>query len=376
MAGNSASVSFTGINIDKTPPNAPTASISPAPNAAGWNKTDATVSFVSNGDTGAAQSGVASCTGPATLTQETSGTAVSGACTDNAGNTSATTSTTVKIDKTAPTATASAAPAPNANGWNNTDVVVSFTGTDALSGVASCSPPATLSGDGAGQSASGTCTDVAGNVSPPATATGINIDKTKPTIAITAPTAGPYLTSGSLTIAYSTADALSGVASASATLDGNPVSNGQVINLAAMAGTHTFVVTATDRAGNTHTASVTFAVRLAATVDIDPDTLNLKSKGNDITVYIEFPSGYSVNAIDVGSVRLKVNGVTIPAQSSPTAVGDNDKDGVPDRMVKFDRQAVIAALGSTTGSVSMEVSGQLTDGRPFVGSDTVRVINP
>jgi hypothetical protein len=33
----------------------------------------------------------------------------------------------------------SAAPAPNANGWNNSPVTVSFAGTDATSGIASCS---------------------------------------------------------------------------------------------------------------------------------------------------------------------------------------------------------------------------------------------
>lgn len=47
-----------------------------------------------------------------------------------------------------------------------------------------------------------------------------------------------------------------------------------------------------------------------------------------------------------------------------------------DRMVKFDRQAVITALAGTTGNVTVTVSGQLNDGRSFTGTDMVKVINP
>jgi len=53
---------------------------------------------------------------------------------------------------------------------------------DGLSGVTSCSPPVKLTSNGANQSASGTCTDLAGNVSAPAGVGGINIDKTEPVI--------------------------------------------------------------------------------------------------------------------------------------------------------------------------------------------------
>jgi hypothetical protein len=50
------------------------------------------------------------------------------------------------------------------------------------------------------------------------------------------------------------------------------------------------------------------APAIPATVDIDPDTLNLKSKGKWITCYIELPDGYSVEDIDIDSVTLtKIN---------------------------------------------------------------------
>lgn len=49
--------------------------------------------------------------------------------------------------------------------------------------------------------------------------------------------------------------------------------------------------------------------RVIATIDINPDTLNLKSNGEYITAYIELPNGYNVEDIDCTSIRLgkKVN---------------------------------------------------------------------
>jgi len=109
-----------------------------------------------------------------------------------------------------------------------------------------------------------------------------------------------------------------------------------------------------------------------ATVDIQPDTLNVKSKGKWVTAYIELPDGYDVADIDVSTVMLEG---TIPAEDHPTKIGDYDDDGIPDLMVKFDRQALIDYLDGTTGEVTLTVSGELNDGTSFEGSDTVTVIN-
>lgn len=105
--------------------------------------------------------------------------------------------------------------------------------------------------------------------------------------------------------------------------------------------------------------------------DIDPDTLNLKSKGKWITCYIELPEGYDVADIDVSTIKLND---TVPAEAKPTAIGDYDGDGIADLMVKFDRSAVQALLQE--GEVELTVTGELTDETPFEGSDTIRVINP
>src|SRR5206468_12576384 len=67
-----------------SPLGAPTAHLIPAPNGAGWNKADVTVSFTASGDSGGG--GVVSCTSDQHVTSETTGTVVSGSCTDVAGN--------------------------------------------------------------------------------------------------------------------------------------------------------------------------------------------------------------------------------------------------------------------------------------------------
>src|SRR5262249_62309860 len=112
---------------------------------------------------------------------ETAGTDVAGTCTDKAGNVSSQTTVTVRIDLTKPIVTGSRTPDPNANGWNNTNVTVSFVCADngtVHSGVGTNTVAgATLSSDGASQSVTntGVCEDLAGNAADSATVSGINI---------------------------------------------------------------------------------------------------------------------------------------------------------------------------------------------------------
>lgn len=101
-----------------------------------------------------------------------------------------------------------------------------------------------------------------------------------------------------------------------------------------------------------------------AIIDIDPDTLNLKSKGRWITCYIDLPNGYDVNDIDISTVMLEE---TIPAEW-----GDIQGETL---MVKFDRSEVEDML--SPGIYNLKVSGELTDGLSFEGySDEIRVIEP
>jgi len=103
-----------------------------------------------------------------------------------------------------------------------------------------------------------------------------------------------------------------------------------------------------------------------ATVEFHPETLNQKSKGKWVTVYIELPEGYDVSDIDIESVRL--NDVLSRADSSPTEIDG----GI--LMVKFDREDVINLL-EPGEKVLITIFGDLLDGQRFEGTCTIRVIN-
>jgi hypothetical protein len=101
-----------------------------------------------------------------------------------------------------------------------------------------------------------------------------------------------------------------------------------------------------------------------AVVDIDADTLNLKSKGRWITSYITLNTPYNVNDIDSNSVMLE--------DTIPIEWGDVQNDTL---MVKFDRSDVEDML--SPGTYNLKVAGELADGTSFEGySDEIRVIDP
>jgi len=85
---------------------------------------------------------------------------------------------------------------------------------------------------------------------------------------------------------------------------------------------------------------------IPATIDIDPDTLNLKSMGKWITCYIELPKGYDVTKIDVSTIMLNRQ---VRTKTHPTETGDYDNDDIADIMVKFDRSDVQNILDLKNG---------------------------
>ncbi len=115
-------------------------------------------------------------------------------------------------------------------------------------------------------------------------------------------------------------------------------------------------------------------VPVEAWVDIQPDKFNLRSRRPFVTARIELPEGYDVGDIDVETVYLSVgDSDPVPAEFSSAKVGDHH--GVPTLMVKFDREAVKGLLEPADG-VEVTVGGELTDGTPFLGTDTIRVVAP
>ncbi|HUR69999.1 MAG TPA: HYR domain-containing protein [Candidatus Thermoplasmatota archaeon] len=282
VAGNVASNTRTGISIDKTPP-ALNGARTPAANADGWVNGNVAVSWTCSD----ALSGLSSVPTNVTVTTEGANQARNATCNDRAGNVASATVAGISIDKTAPSLAGTKSPAANAAGWNNADVTVSWTCTDALSGVKTSPADATVSSEGAGQSRTGTCTDKAGNAASN-TQSNIHVDKTPPT---TTPSAsgtlgqnGWHVSSVTLTLARS--DSLSGVASSSYALNGGAAQTyGAPVTLAAQ-GTTVASAWSTDLAGNVGAPS-------GLTVRIDTVAPTLAPHA-DVTTPATSPSGATV----------------------------------------------------------------------------------
>lgn len=102
---------------------------------------------------------------------------------DARGNSEALQSVHARLDLTPPVINASRTPSANAAGWNNSAVMVQFACEDTLSGLAPGSPPVNivLTAEGAGQTATGACRDLAGNLASVGVS-AINIDLTPPVV--------------------------------------------------------------------------------------------------------------------------------------------------------------------------------------------------
>jgi hypothetical protein len=99
-------------------------------------------------------------------------------------------------------------------------------------------------------------------------------------------------------------------------------------------------------------------------LNIDPDTLNLKSMGRWITAYM---TTKNCRAQDIDPSSLLLNDEVEPAWWS---VQNNTT-----LMVKFDRAAVQAIL-HVSDSVDIKITGQWKHGGDFEAHDTIRVIDP
>ena len=202
-------------------------------------------------------SGIKSCladgeTGDFKTLGEGANQSVTGTATDWAGKTATDTASGINIDKTAPViAFASRTPA-NTQGWNNTDVTLTWNCTDTGgSGVVTSTVSRTLITEGADQSAIGTCADLAGNTASD-THGSINIDKTAPSVSLVdGPVDGASYYFGSVPAAPTcvASDALSHLdGTCGVTGDGTTV------------GSHSYTATATDMAGNQATDTHSYSV--------------------------------------------------------------------------------------------------------------------
>jgi hypothetical protein len=163
-AGNSSSDSYT-IKYDATPPQLSNPTPQRQPDHDGWYNHSLPIDWHGSDLT----SGLASCASKTYSSPDSANASMSGSCTDVAGNV-ATNSIQFAYDATDPVVSVTAARDPDHDGWYNQPVRISWSGTDATSGIGSgaCTPPVIYSGpDSSNASSGGGCTDRAGNSSSP-----------------------------------------------------------------------------------------------------------------------------------------------------------------------------------------------------------------
>lgn len=270
-AGNTAAAGATSqsFKIDLT---APFVSLDeesvPAPNASGWYTNDIVAKFVGS-DLLSGLKGLQT----QIVTSAGEGWAVavkSPVFEDVAGNTSAegAAEASFKIDKTAPAVTfdATGTPAPNAEGWYNSDVPAKFDASDLVSGV---KEPTTLTVPSSGESTltsnndiapvvvkSPVFEDVAGNSSAEGAAEAtFKVDKTKPVVTLdsakTAKANGEGWYNTDVEAFFAGSDALSGLVTAA---------EQKVASKGEGRGVQVTSPVFKDRADNTETATATFNI--------------------------------------------------------------------------------------------------------------------
>ena len=142
----------------------------------GWFRTDVTLKWIWNNRTATPNGG--NCN-DRHFTTDTAGTQVYCQVGDDASGDIAGRTVTIRVDRTPPSVIGPGlARPPDRNDWFNHPVAFQFAGQDATSGVESCTGGTYGGSDGAGIRVSGSCRDVAGNVT--ADAFTINYDATPP----------------------------------------------------------------------------------------------------------------------------------------------------------------------------------------------------
>jgi hypothetical protein len=228
--------------------------------ANGWFTGPVTITWTITGATD-----LDSCVPIETLRDDTTGTTRSCSA-HNADGTASATTRAIRIDQTPPTGlTAAAARPPDAPPFYTAPVALQWSGTDATSGIASCTTTTYSGPDTTQASPTGTCTDRAGNISA-ALPLAFAYDATPPPLTALAATPKSDTT---MSITWSTSP---DARTATVTRDPggvalpNPAPAGNLTDGPLAPGTsYTYTVTLRDAAGNATTATTTAATPAAST---------------------------------------------------------------------------------------------------------------
>ncbi|MGB2972689.1 MAG: CARDB domain-containing protein [Candidatus Competibacter sp.] len=329
-AGNSATTSFAGISIDRTPPNVSVTGVSNGtsyPLGSVPTTGCATADALSGVQTNATLSVTGGANGLGTFTASCAG------ASDKAGNASTTVSATYQVyaaDSSPPAISPTINGTLGSNGWYTSAVTVSWTVTDSESAITARNgcDPATVATDTAGVTFTCSATSGGGTASNSVT---IKRDATPPAGSVTGVADGATYTLGAVpTAGCATNDALSGVqTNATLTVTGGDAGGLGTLTARCMG--------ATDNAGNIGAASATYQVT---------------STGPSVSLF----SAFSLNSLLINQ-RLKSwvllsnftlgsdsNGID-PARESVTLTFANFTATVPAGQFRRSRNGVYAFAG-------------------------------
>ena len=182
----------------------------------------------------------------------------------------------------------------------------------------------------------------------------INLDKTPPIIAITSPEAKGYLIGQDIALTWTTTDTLSGIDTKTMTLDGVDVTARPSVK--PIAGNHTLILTAKDKAGNTATKQIAFSVvennKIKASVEIKPEVF-LRNTGV-FTAMVKLPKPYDKEKILLASCNGANAKKIIPLKNASILI--------------FKRQDITQWPTNNT----FTITGKLASGKTFEGADTIK----
>jgi hypothetical protein len=248
----------------------------------------------------------------------------------------------VGVDNDPPVITARVSPAPNSAGWNKSDVTVTFTCSDAGSGIATCPPAQTVTAETSGQTISGMAIDNVGN-SASASVT-VKIDKTPPAVTVASPPNGSTISLSTVAIGLhgSVSDGLSGLSSV--TCNGSPGSvSGSNFNCTVLLtqGPNSISVQATDVAGNSSSSALALTYAPAPQIAItSPANLSITNLS---------PSTVIGTVSDPGAT-ITVNGIHAPQSGGSFAIPVPLVEGLN----------VLTAVATNAGGVVSTATVQVT----------------
>jgi hypothetical protein len=287
------------IKRDATAPTLSSVSADRSPDSNGWYTHS--VHVTASGSDGT--SGIASCTSTTYSGPDSSSASVSGSCTDNAGNHSASQSVSFRYDASGPSVSGSASRGPDANGWYNHPVDVTFTGSDGASGVASCTSGSYSGPDSGSASVTGSCKDNAGNSGNGSL--GLHYDATAPSVTSATPDRQPDANgwyNHPVKVTFAGTDATSGIANCDAITYGGP-----------QGGDESVTGTCHDNAGNA-SAPNTFKLKYDSTPPkLETVAAAPLDKGAELSWKV------SSDAVDVQVMRMG------PAGSTPVKLYDGKR---------------------------------------------------